>query len=79
MKSAQLSMKEKSCKMALHLIVLLQHSMAAKEFKTAVNSFAFLSVFFTNAMPIKLMVNFLRFSFPAAVWLSVPLCVLFNA
>ena len=50
----------------LYLIVLLQQSMAAKELRTAVNSLALLSVFFTNAMPIKLIVSFFRLTFPAA-------------
>ncbi len=47
--------------------------MAAKEFKTAVKSFTFLSVFLTNAMPIRLIVRLVRLRLPAAAnYLDLP-------
>lgn len=47
-------------------MVLLQHNIAAKDRSTAEKRDVLLSVFLTYMMPIKLMVNFTNFLFPAS-------------
>lgn len=63
-----------SCTVVKYLRVLLQHSMAANDLRTAENSATFLAVLSTNPMPIRLIVSFNKFAFPAEQSLQSLLC-----